>query len=262
MKIAVCIKYVPDTETKIRIAPDGRDIDETGVTFVVSPYDEFAIEEALRIKEKQGAEVVAVTVGNDRTATALRTALAMGADRAVHLKDPTFEGSDALGLSRILAAALKSESFDLILFGKQAVGTDRGQVGPRVAHLLDLPHVSVVIHLAVEGDKLSATREIEGAHELVECPLPAVITTQKGLNEPRYASLKGILAAKKKEIRVVTAADLGIDPSTVGARGARTVWEKLELPPPRSAGRILKGMEPAAAAAELVRLLREEAKII
>ena len=262
MKIAVCVKQVPDTEAKIKIGADGRSVDETGVNLVVSPYDEYALEEALRLREKHGGEVVAFTVGDERAATALRTVLAMGADRAVHLKDPAFEGSDGLGISRILAAALRSEAFDMILFGKQGVGTDRGQVGPRVAGLLDLPHVSVVVALSVEGGSLRAEREIEGATELVESPLPAVITAQKGLNEPRYASLKGILAAKKKEIRVMGAADIGLDPSTVGAAGAAVVWEKLELPPGRSAGKILKDMDPGSAAKELVRLLREEAKVI
>lgn len=262
MKIAVCIKQVPDTETKIKIGSDGRSIDEAGITWVVSPYDEFALEEGLRIRDKVGGEVVALSVGEERVATALRTVLAMGADRAVHLKDPAFDGSDAVGLSLILAAALKREAPELILFGKQAVGTDRGQVGPRVAELLDLPHVGVVIHLTLEGDRFTAHREVEGGHEVVEGTPPIVITAQKGLNEPRYASLKGILAAKKKEIRVTTAADLGLDPAKLGKAGARTRWEKLELPPARTQGKILQGMEPAAAAAELVRLLREEAKVI
>ncbi len=262
MKIAVCVKQVPDTETKIRIGADSRSVDETGVTFVVSPYDEFAVEEALRIREKAGGEVTVYSVGDERAAPALRTVLAMGVDRAVHLKDPAFEGSDALGLSRILAAALAPEAFDLILLGKQAVGTDRGQVGPRVAELLDLPHVSVVTRVELEAGRLTVEREIEGAREIVEAPLPAVLTAQKGLNEPRYASLKGILAAKKKEIRVVTAADLSLDPAKVGIQGAATVWEKLELPPARTSGKILRDMDPAAAAAELVRLLREEAKVI
>jgi electron transfer flavoprotein beta subunit len=262
MKIAVCIKQVPDTEAKIRIAPDHRSIDESGINYVISPYDEYAVEEALRIREKQGGEVVAYSVGDDRAAAGLRTVLAMGADRAVHLKDAAFEGSDALGISRILAAALRPEKHDLVLLGKQGVGTDRGQVGPRLAELLDLPHVSVVVQLKLEGGRLEAHREIEGAHETVESPLPAVVTAQKGLNEPRYASLKGILAAKKKEIKVLAAGDLGLDASTVGAAGAGTIWEKLELPPARSAGRILKDMDPAQAAAELVRLLREDAKVI
>ncbi|HEV8376782.1 MAG TPA: electron transfer flavoprotein subunit beta/FixA family protein, partial [Candidatus Polarisedimenticolia bacterium] len=159
-------------------------------------------------------------------------------------------------------AALKKETSEMILFGKQAVGTDRGQVGPRVAELLDLPHVGVVTHLTVEEGRFTAHREVEGGHEVVEGTLPIVITAQKGLNEPRYASLKGILAAKKKEIRVTTASDLGLDPATVGSAGARTRWEKLELPPARTQGKILQGMEPAAAAQELVRLLREEAKVI
>jgi electron transfer flavoprotein beta subunit len=262
MKIAVCIKQVPDTETKVRVASDGRSLDETGVTFVVSPYDEYAVEEALKTKEKHGGEVVAFSVGDERIASSLRTVLAMGVDRAVHLKDAAFEGSDALGLSRILAAALKAEGCDLILFGKQAVGTDRGQVGIRVAEILGLPHVSVVTHLDWQGTRFTAKREIEGAHEIVEGDLPVVITAQKGLNEPRYASLKGILAAKKKEIRVVAAADLGLDASSVGKAGAKTGWEKLELPAGRTAGKILKDMDAGAAAAELVRLLREEAKVI
>ncbi|HEU5180716.1 MAG TPA: electron transfer flavoprotein subunit beta/FixA family protein [Candidatus Polarisedimenticolia bacterium] len=262
MKIGVCIKQVPDTETKVKVAADGRSLDAAGVTFVISPYDEYALEEALRIKEKQTGEVVVFSVGDERTGTSLRTALAMGADRAVHLKDAAFEGSDAVGLSRILAAALKPEAFDLILMGKQAVGTDRGQIGPRVAELLGLPHVSVVTHLEVGEGSFRAHREIEGAHEIVEGATPALVTAQKGLNEPRYASLKGILAAKKKEMKVLGAADLGIDPATVGHAGARTRWEKLELPPARTAGKMLKDMEPAAAAHELVRLLREEAKVI
>jgi electron transfer flavoprotein beta subunit len=262
VKIAVCIKQVPDTETKVKIAADGRSLDEAGVTFVISPYDEFAIEEGLRIREKQQGEVVVFSTGDERAATSLRTALAMGADRAVHLKDAAFEGSDALGISRILAAALKPESFDLILMGKQAVGTDRGQIGPRVAELLGWPHVSVVTHLEVGEGRFQAHREIEGAHEIVEGSLPALVTAQKGLNEPRYASLKGILAAKKKEMKVLGAADLGLDPASVGKAGAKTRWEKLELPPPRTAGKLLKDMDPAAAARELVRLLREEAKVI
>jgi len=262
MKIAVCIKQVPDTEAKIKIGADGRSIDEAGVNLVVNPFDEYAVEEGLRQREKHGGEVVAYAVGDDRAATALRTVLAMGVDRAVHLKDAAFDGSDGLGISRILAAALRLDSFDLVLFGKQAVGTDRGQVGPRVAELLDFPHVSVVVALSVDGGRLRAEREIEGACEVVESPLPAVITAQKGLNEPRYASLKGILAAKKKEIRVMVASDIGVDPSTVGASGAAEVWEKMELPPGRTGGKILKDMDPASAATELVRILREEAKVI
>ena len=262
MKIAVCVKQVPDTETKVKIASDGRSLDESGITWIVSPYDEIAVEEALRIREKQGGEVVAFSIGGDRASSALRTVLAMGADRAVHLKDPAFEGSDALGLSRILAAALKPEAFDLILLGKQAVGTDRGQIGPRLAELLQLPHVSVVTQLSWEGDRFRAHREVEGAHEIAEGSLPVLITVQKGLNEPRYASLKGILAAKKKEIRLLTATELNLDPVQVGTKGAKTRWEKLELPPPRSGGRILKDLDPAQAAVELVRLLREEAKVL
>ena len=173
MKIAVCIKQVPDTEARIKIGADGRSIDEAGVNLVVSPFDEYAVEEALRLREKHGGEVVAYAVGDDRAATALRTVLAMGVDRAVHLKDAAFEGSDGLGISRILAAALRLDSFDLVLFGKQAVGTDRGQVGPRVAELLDLPHVSVVVALSVEGGRLRGgagdRRGLRGGGEPASC---------------------------------------------------------------------------------------------
>ncbi|HET9481185.1 MAG TPA: electron transfer flavoprotein subunit beta/FixA family protein [Candidatus Polarisedimenticolia bacterium] len=262
MKIVVAVKQVPDTETKIAIAPDGRSVDESNITWIVNPYDEYAVEEALRIREARGqGEVIVATVGPARAATALRTCLAMGADRGVHLNDPAFEGSDSLGIARILAAAIRPLAPDLVLTGQYAVGTDSRQVGMMLAELLGFAHVSVVTQLTVEEGRLKARREIEGARELVESPLPCVVTAQKGLNEPRYASLKGIMAAKKKPVEEMNAAALGLDPSTVGARGARVTVTKLELPPGKLAGKIFKD-DMEAAAREVVRLLHEEAKVI
>jgi len=261
VRIAVAIKQVPDSEAKIVIAPDGRSVEESDLTFVVNPYDEFALEEALRIKEAKGAgEVVAVTVGPDRASQALRTCLALGADRAVHVKDPAADSADALGLAKILAAVMKEIGPDLILTGKFAIGTDNQLVGGMLAELLGWPHVGVVTKLVLGEGKATAEREIEGALEVVETSLPCVITAQKGLNEPRYASLKGIMAAKKKPLLEKSLASLGLSPDVVRAR---VVWEKLDFPPRKSAGKILKAEEdPAAAARELVRLLHEEAKVI
>ena len=262
MKIVVAIKQVPDTETKIAIAGDGRSVQEGSINWVLNPYDEYAVEEALRLKEARGSgEVIVVSVGPARVGATLRTCLAMGADRALHFNDAAFEGSDSLGVARILAAGIRPLSPDLILAGQYAVGTDNRQVGPMLAELLDLPHVGVVTKLEMADGSLTARREIEGAQEVVQSPLPCVVTAQKGLNEPRYASLKGIMAAKKKPLEEMGAAALGIDAASVGAKGARVTISKLELPPPKQAGKILKD-DAETAARELVRLLHEEAKVI
>ena len=262
MRIVVAVKQVPDTETKVAIAAGGRSVDESSITWIVNPYDEFAMEEALKIKEARGeGEVVAVTIGPARAATALRTCLAMGADRGLHLSDPAFEGSDSLGLATILAAAIRPLSPDLIFAGQYAVGTDNRQVGMMLAELLDLPHVSVVTKLELKEGGLTAHREIEGGQEIVESTLPCVITAQKGLNEPRYASLKGIMAAKKKPIEEKDAAALGLDRASVGETGARVKIARLEMPPPKQAGRIFKD-DTETAVKEVVRLLHEEAKVI
>ncbi len=260
MKILVAIKHVPDTETRIKPAADGIALDESGVKFILSPYDEFALEEAVRIKEARGAEVVAVCAGKDAAKDTLRQALALGADRAVHVVHDGFDRADALARARALAAVAKAEAPDLILAGKYGVGTDEGLTGPMLAELLDLPHAAAVSKLELSDGKFVAHREVEGAIEIVEGVLPALVTCEKGLNEPRYASLKGIMAAKKKTIETKTPAELGLDPADL-APGARVVWEALELPPARSAGRKIDG-DPAVAARELVRLLREEAKVI
>ena len=258
-RILVCVKQVPDTEARIRIAPEGNAILEQDLNWIVSPFDEFAIEEALRIKEARGGEVVLVTVGPDRAQSALRTGLAMGADAAVHVKDPALDAADTLATARALAAAIKGLApFDLVLTGQQGVGGDNSQVPGLLAELLDLPQVTVAVKLEVQDGKALVEREVEGARETWETSLPAVISAQKGLNEPRYASLKGIMAAKKKPIDVKDAAALGLDPKAL-APLTRVV--ALELPPGRPAVRLIEG-DPDTQVGELLRLLHEEAKVI
>jgi electron transfer flavoprotein beta subunit len=255
----VCISQVPDTESRIKIAPDGRHIDETGLKFIVSPYDEFALEEAIRLKEAKGGDVTVVTFGPERAAQALRECLARGATKALHVKGDSND-ADSLGIAKVLAAAIKSLPHDVVFFGKQGVGTDNSLVGPMVAELLGYPQVNVVTHLEVGEGKLTAHREIEGAEEVIEASIPAVITAQKGLNEPRYASLKGIMAAKKIAIDTKSIADLGLSDGDV--LNARVRITKLELPPEKTGGRKVDGADAAAAAREIVKYIREEAKAL
>ena len=253
MRIAVCIKRVPDSETRVKIAPDGKSLDEAGVKFVLNPYDEFAVEEALRRREQAGAgEVVVLSLGPAAAQETIRTALAMGADRGVLLQVERIP-VDGLVVARALAAQLKDGAFDLILFGKMAIDDYNHQVGPMVAELLGLPCVTSVAHLELADGKGVAEREIEGGIEVCEFPLPAVLTVDKGLNEPRYPALKGIMAAKKKPMEVKPTA------LAVGAVGGVEVIA-LTPPPERKEGRIVG--EGAAAVPELVRLLREEAKVL
>jgi electron transfer flavoprotein beta subunit len=262
LKIIVCIKPVPDTAASIRIKSGFAAIDPEGIPFVMNPYDEFAVEEALRIKERHGqADVTALSMGGMSAREVLRTALSMGVDQAIHLKDPAFEGLDSQATARVLAGAIRSLQFDLILCGRQAVDMDSAQVGPALAELLDLPQIGVVTKLEFDGQwgSLRGHRQIEGGTEVIESPLPCVITTQKGLNEPRYPSLKGILSAKKKEIPERGSSQLGIGEEISALSTVRTV--ALEPPPMRVPGRILAG-ESQEKVKELVRLLREEAKVI
>lgn len=260
MNLVVCISQVPDTESKIKIAADGRKIDEAGLKFIVSPYDEYALEQAIRIKEaKGGGDVTVISFGPERVAQALRECLARGATKALHIKGESSD-ADSLGIAKVLAAAIRSGGYDLALFGKLGVGTDNALVGPMVAELLDQPHVNVVTHLELGDGKLTAHREIEGADEVIETSLPAVITAQKGLNEPRYASLKGIMAAKKITIETKTPSDFGIADEDLYNKRVRYV--ALEYPPEKQAGRRIDASDPAAAAKEIVRYIREEAKAL
>ncbi len=259
MNSVVCIAQVPDTESRIKIGADGRRIDEAGLKFIVSPYDEYALEEAIRLKEKSAGDVTVLSFGPDRVQQALRESLARGATKALHVKGDSGD-ADALGIAKVLAAAIKSVPHDVVFFGKQGVGTDNSLVGPMVAELLGYPQVNVITHMEVGEGKLTAHRELEGAEDVVEAALPAVVTAQKGLNEPRYASLKGIMGAKKILIDVKSVADLGLDDADIYNQRVRVV--KLELPPEKSGGRKIDGGDPAAAAKEIVKYIREEAKVL
>jgi electron transfer flavoprotein beta subunit len=188
MKIVVCVKHVPDTEARIKIAADGKGPDLAGVKMIISPYDEYALEEAIRLRESGAAtELVALSAGGDEASASLRQALAMGADRAVLVQDAGLARADALARGRALAAAIAAEGAELVFTGKMGVGNDEGQVGPMLGELLDRPHVGNATKLTVEGGRFTAWRGIEGAVEVMEGALPAVITWDKGDNEPRYA---------------------------------------------------------------------------
>lgn len=258
MNSIVCISQVPDTEARIRIAADGRSVDEAGLKFIVSPYDEYALEEAIRLKEASGGEVTVLTFGPERAAQALRECLARGATKAIHIKGSAAE-LDSLGIARVLAAAIRTQPFDLVFLGKMGVGTDNALVGPMLAELLDLPQLNVVTSLEAGEGKVTAHREVEGGEEVIEAPTPAVVTAQKGLNEPRYASLKGIMAAKKIPIETRSVDDLGLAEDELRARVTIAV---MELPPEKSGGRKIEGQDAAAAARQIVEFIQNEAKAL
>ncbi|MCB1158481.1 MAG: electron transfer flavoprotein subunit beta/FixA family protein [Leptospiraceae bacterium] len=253
MKVIVLVKQVPDTEANLKLGD--KQINEAGIKWIISPYDEFAIEEGIKIREKNGGEVIAVSVGPDRVKDALRTAYAMGVDKAVQINVPEYNTFDSMFTSDLIANFAKAENADLIISGRQAIDTNSSQVPVQVAEKLGIPHVSLAIKLEIDGDKFKATQEIEGGTQTVECPKPAVLTAQKGLNEPRYPSLKGIMASKKKPIDVKTPADLGVSAGSIEV-------VSLEPPPPRIPGRKLEAGDAAGFAAQLVKALREEAKVI
>ncbi|MDR1136066.1 MAG: electron transfer flavoprotein subunit beta/FixA family protein [Clostridiales Family XIII bacterium] len=255
MNILVCMKQTFDTEAKIALDASGK-IDKTGVNLVINPYDEFAIEEGLRLKEKFGGEVVLLSLGGQSVETSLRTGLAMGADRAVLVNDPALADADECVAADVLAKAVADIPYDIILAGRIAVDDGSAQVSVRLAEALQIPSVSSILKLDVEGETATVTREIDGGTELIEVSLPAVFTAQKGLNEARYPSMAGIMKAKKKEIKPLTLADLGLD-----VPAAKATVAKYSLPSPRSGGKVIPG-EPADAAKELARLLREEAKAL
>jgi electron transfer flavoprotein beta subunit len=260
LNIFVFVKRVPDTESKIKINHETNSVHEEGLNFVLSPYDEYAVEEALQIREAKGGQVTVFSVGPEAAQTVLKKCLAMGADEAVLIKDDAGETYDGLRTAKIIAQVLKKKysDYDLLLFGKQSVGADNAQVPAMVAALLELPQVNVVTKLAIEGDAGTAHREIEGALEKVEFPLPAVISAQKGLNEPRYETLKGIMAAKRKEIPVVSFEDLDLAPQELEVQLELT---GIESPTAREAGKIIED-EPQAAAKRLAEWLHQEAKVI
>lgn len=257
MRIYVCIKQVPDTETRIKLAGSGQQIDEAGVKWVINPYDEFAVEEGIKFKEANpSAQVTVVTVGpKARVNSALLTAMAMGADDALVID--TNETLDSFNTAKALAEAIKKEgAFHIIYGGKQAIDDSVSAVGPMLAEFLSIPHSSVVTKCEYKGDKVSVQREVEGGTlETYELPVPCLIAANKGLNKPRFASLPGIMKAKKKPIKEYSLADLGVTPA------AKVKYTQMELPKDRPAVKMIAG-EPAAQAKELVRLLREEAKVL
>ena len=259
MNIIVLIKQVPDTVTRIQDRVKNGVVDLEGVTMVVNPYDEYAVEEALRLKERHGGTVTLLAMGPDRVQSALKDMLALGADEAVQVWDPAFEGLGAGGVAAVLAAAIRRLPHDVIWAGWKGVDDDQGVVPIYVAHALGYPHASYVTSFEVDGGVARATSEVEGGKESLEVPLPAVFSAQKGLNEVRYASLKGIMAVKRKVIPVWSAGDLGLQPSSLPGRAAATV--AVVRPPDRPPGRILEGTTDERAR-QLARLLHEEAKVI
>lgn len=249
MNSIVCVKRTPDTETRIQIASDGQSIEVRDVNYILNPYDEYAVEEAIRLKEQFGGEVTVLCLGPPEAVSVLRNAVALGADRAILLKTDII-GIDSAQTAVALAEAIQEQAYDIIWFGKQAVDDDNAQVGPMVAELLSIPSVCQVVKLEATPDRLVAVCEVEGAEESVETGFPVAVTAQKGLNEPRYASLKDLMRAKRTPI----------DERDVVLKSARVETVALALPPQRQAGRFNgKGIE---AVPELVRRLREEAKAL
>lgn len=249
MKIVVCISHVPDTATRIKVGSDGKTIDPAGVTYIINPYDEYAVEEALKMKEKLGTgEVIVITLGSENCKETIRKALAMGVDSGVLIKDDSQR--DSLGIAKALAEEIIAQGSQLVFMGKQSVDYDNSIVGQLTAELIDFNCVTVCVKLEINGDKIIAEREIEGGREIVETSLPAIITCQKGLNEPRYPSLKGIMAAKKKTIVEKSPASYTPTSEVIG----------MYLPAGKQPGRIVGS--DASAVPELVRLLKEEAKLI
>ncbi len=250
VKIAVCIKRVPDMDVRFKIAADGASVDETGVKFDLNDFDAWAVEAALQLKEKAGTgEVVVLSLGPNAVQETLRKALSMGADRAVHLQAERIP-FDSFAIASALAAELREGAYDLILFGKLSPDSSNSATGPMVAELLDVACVTSISRLDIADGKGTAKRELEGAQEIVEFSLPAVLTVDEGLNTARYPSLKGIMAARKKPLES--------KPAQLGEPKVKV--EKLELPPERAAGKIVG--EGAGAVPELVRLLQTEAKVL
>jgi electron transfer flavoprotein beta subunit len=257
VNIIACVKQVPDTEAQIKVKADGSGIDEGGIKWVMNPYDEFGVEEALKLKEKVGGDVTIVSIGPARAMETIRTALAMGAEKGVHIDDPALNAADAYTTAAALAAAIKGMPYDIIFCGQRAIDDDSAQVGAILAELLGIPQVTFVTKLDIDGTAVKAVRPIEGAQLVIETALPCVITATKGLNEPRYASLPGIMKAKKKPVDAKNAAALGV------SADAKSKVAKMVPPPARPPGKILCADDtPEGKAAELAKLLREEAKVI
>lgn len=262
MKIVVCIKQVPEREARLRIAADGKAVDEGDVASEINESDQYALETGLRLAEESEGEVVVACVGPDRAEEAIRRALAMGAERALHLSSAEFEGGDAGSIARALAAAIEPESPDLVLTGLQSDDAGWAQTGVILAGLLGWPSATIVMEIEVEENGVKVKRELEGGwFQWVRLPLPAVLTIQSGISSVRYATLKGIMGAKKKEIRKLSPADLGLSADEVGAAGRSVEVKSLYVPEKSEGAEMIEG-DPGAAAAELVERLQKEAKVL
>jgi electron transfer flavoprotein beta subunit len=257
MNIYVLLKRTFDTEEKISIQ-NGR-IAEDGAEFIINPYDEYAVEEAIQVRDNHGGDVTVITVGGEESEKQLRTALAMGADKAVLINtEDDIDHGDQFTTATILAQYLKDQEVDLILAGNVAIDGGSGQVGPRVAEQLDIPFVTTITKLEIAGKTVTVTRDVEGDSEVIETSLPLLVTAQQGLNEPRYPSLPGIMKAKKKPLEELELDDLDLEEEDVEAK-TKTI--EMYLPPKKEAGRVLEG-DVAVQVSELVQLLRMEAKVI
>lgn len=265
MNIVVFIKQTPDTETVIRIAPNNRQIVTEGIKWIINPYDEFALEGALRLKEKHGGTVTVLSYGPQRVVEALRTALAMGADDAVLIDDPAMKSADFLKVTSAVAAAAREKNPDIILTGSRSVDYDQGQRGAILAEMLGWPHLALAVSLESDGARVTIDRPIEGGRVTLEAPLPVLVTFggSHAVWNPRYASLPGIMKARKKPLVLKKVSELGLDPGEFAPERARIRITSLELPPQRKAGKIINGgLDAAGKARELVKLLREEARVI
>ncbi len=241
MDIVVCIKQVPDT-TEVRINPETNTLIREGVPSIINPFDENAIEEALRLRDKHGGKVTVITMGPPQAAEALRQAIAMGADEVFLISDKAFAGSDTWATSYTLASAIKKiAGYDVVLCGKQAIDGDTAQVGPGIAEWLDIPQVTFAVKIELDGGKAKIERLLEEANEIVEAPLPCVITVVKQINEPRLPSLKGMMKAKKTEIKVLSAQEIEADQTITGLKGSPTRVIKIFAPPAKGSGEVLQG---------------------
>jgi electron transfer flavoprotein beta subunit len=260
LEVIVLLKQVPSTESFVGISENGLSVKTGDVKWVINPYDEFAVEEALRVKEAHGGSVTILSIGPEKAVEAIRTALAMGADKGILINDPAAYNCDGLQTAKILAAVIKNMPFDLIIAGQRAVDGDNYMVGSAVAEFLNIPAVTMVMKEAIADGRITCSRTVEGGMVVVEAPLPALITTQRGLNEPRYASLPGIMKAKKKPLEIKSLKDIGLDAAGIGAPKTKII--SLKYPPERKGGKMIAGETAADKAKALVKALHEEAKVV
>lgn len=265
MNLVVVVKQVPDTESAIRLTSDSKSVVTDGIKWIMNPYDEFAVEAGLRLKQKHGGKVTVLSYGPQRVTESIRTALAMGADDAMHIAEDEIESSGRLGLARALAAAIQLLNPEMVLMGSRAVDYDMAQRGPMIAEFLGWPHLPLAVSVESDGSSVTIKRPVEGGTVTLDCPLPVLVTLggSHAVWSPRIASLPGIMKAKKKPLAVKKLADLGLDPSRYAPGVGKTRITSLEMPLERQPGRIIEdGLDTDGKARELVRLLHQEAKAI